>query len=112
MTHWMLSPERKCHGEPIETFVTTGDADDEPPYPSPRARALCNGCQFRPDCLQFALDNDIDYGVWGGMSAYQREQISRKQSRKSCPACGNKDSIVQENNHEVCLGCGVSWPLW
>lgn len=109
---WMSSPDRKCHKEPLETFITHGDEHDEPPYPSPRARELCSSCPFRPDCLQFALENDIDYGVWGGMSAFQREQISRKQSRKRCPGCSRTDSIIQEHNHEICMHCSISWPIW
>lgn len=112
MARWMSSPDRKCAKEPLETFITVGDEDDEPPYPSPRARELCNRCPFRPECLKFAIDNDVDYGVWGGMSRYQREQISRKLERKSCPNCGGKDGIIKENNHEVCLACGISWPMW
>lgn len=111
MARWMSSPDRKCHKEPLETFFTQGDDHDEPHYPSPRARELCNRCPFRPDCLQFALNNDVDYGVWGGMSAFQREQISRKQSRKRCPSCGRSDTIIQENNDEICMSCCISWPI-
>lgn len=110
--HWLTSKERACDGEPAETFITPGDDDDEPPYPSPRARGLCAICPVRVDCLQFAIDNQIEFGVWGGLSAFQREQITRKQRRKVCPGCGYKDGIVQENGHEVCLGCSVSWPIW
>lgn len=110
--HWLTSRERACDGEPSDTFITPGDADDEPPYPSPRARGLCSVCPVRVDCLQYALDQDIEFGVWGGLSAFQRSQIRRKQPRKTCPGCGYKDGIVEENGSEVCLGCGVSWPIW
>lgn len=110
-TSWMGMPGLPCRKEPDE-FVTPGDAHEEPPYPSPRARELCSRCSFLVDCLQFALDEDIDYGTWGGMTAYQRGLIKRKQPRKSCPGCGRKDGIITENNHEICLGCGMSWPLW
>lgn len=110
--HWLTSRERACVGEPFETFITPGDADDEPPYPSPRARGLCSVCPVRVDCLQYALEEDIEFGVWGGLSSFQRSQIQRKQPRKTCPGCGYKDGIVEENGCEVCLGCGVSWPIW
>lgn len=109
---WLTSRDRACRDEPSETFITPGDDSDEPPYPSPRARELCNSCLVRVDCLQYALDENIEFGTWGGMSAYQRSLLNRKLSRKACPGCGSKEGIVIENGHEICLACGVSWPIW
>jgi WhiB family redox-sensing transcriptional regulator len=37
-----------------------------------RARAICRGCPSRRECLAEAMDNDVRFGVWGGMSARQR----------------------------------------
>lgn len=108
----MSSPNLECRNEPIETFISEGDDHEEPPYPSPRARELCSRCDVRVDCLQFALDQDITYGVWGGLSSYQRSQMNRKQTRKRCLGCGAKDGIITENGHEICLACGTSWAIW
>lgn len=100
-----------CRGAPLEVFITPGDDDDEPPYPSPKAKSYCGECWVKANCLKWALDHDIDSGVWGGMSAYQRSQITRRvKERKHCPGCGSTD-IVAENKHEICLACGVSWDV-
>ncbi len=42
------------------------------------ARAVCAGCPVQQACLQVALANGEDYGVWGGTTpAERRELLSR-----------------------------------
>jgi len=36
------------------------------------AKAVCAGCLVRSDCRQYAIDQAIDHGVWGGDSAVVR----------------------------------------
>ena len=43
-----------------------------------RAKALCFGCPVRAECLADALDNQIEYGVWGGMTERQRRAVLKK----------------------------------
>jgi hypothetical protein len=108
---FMRNPDRSCVNAPLEVFVTSGDEADEPPFPSEDARYYCDRCPVRPECLMYALDNGVDFGVWGGMSAYQRGLLRRKKERKRCPSCSSTD-IVLENGSEICLACGVSWEVW
>ena len=42
-----------------------------------RAKAICGGCPVRPQCLAEALDNHIEWGVWGGMTERERRQLLR-----------------------------------
>lgn len=37
-------------------------------------KSMCSICVVSKQCLQFALDNDIRYGVWGGQDSKQRRQ--------------------------------------
>lgn len=39
-------------------------------------RIMCVTCAVREECLQFALNNCIPYGMFGGMSYVQRKQIN------------------------------------
>jgi len=41
------------------------------------ARRLCAGCLVRAECLDFALANQIEFGVWGGTSENQRRTLRR-----------------------------------
>jgi len=40
-----------------------------------QVRPICMRCPVRQQCLQFAIDNDERFGVWGGMSAIERNQL-------------------------------------
>ena len=36
---------------------------------------VCCGCPVRTECLSEALDNKIEFGVWGGMAERERRAI-------------------------------------
>lgn len=46
-----------------------------------RAKAVCARCRFQPACAEEALDNRVEYGVWGGMSWKDRQAALRRRSR-------------------------------
>src|SRR4051794_41919079 len=37
-----------------------------------RAKSVCLGCPVRTECLADALDNRVEFGVWGGMTERER----------------------------------------
>lgn len=46
------------------------------------AKAVCEGCPVREDCLEFALDTVQLFGVWGGKSEAERRRLRRGRGRR------------------------------
>ncbi|MGH3661796.1 MAG: WhiB family transcriptional regulator [Micromonosporaceae bacterium] len=42
------------------------------------AKRVCRGCPVRYECLADALDNRIEFGVWGGMTERERRALLRR----------------------------------
>ena len=66
--------------------MSEGNCKNEPPsrfFPSDgvgvdAARQLCATCPVKSPCLEYALRNKIDHGVWGGTSERERRRILRQ----------------------------------
>jgi WhiB family transcriptional regulator, redox-sensing transcriptional regulator len=42
------------------------------------AKAVCNACAVRAQCLDYALAANAQYGVFGGMSEEERREVRRR----------------------------------
>jgi WhiB family redox-sensing transcriptional regulator len=51
--------------------------------PANEAKKICASCDVAVQCLQFALDNDEQDGVWGGMSESDRAKLRRLRERNA-----------------------------
>jgi WhiB family transcriptional regulator, redox-sensing transcriptional regulator len=58
------------NADPDELFVQ-GAAQN-------RAKAMCMGCPVRTECLADALDNRVEFGVWGGMTERERRALLKR----------------------------------
>ena len=43
-----------------------------------RAKVVCQACPVRTECLADALDNRIEFGVWGGMTERERRAVLKR----------------------------------
>jgi WhiB family transcriptional regulator, redox-sensing transcriptional regulator len=60
-----------CRTTDPDTLFVQGAAQN-------RAKAVCLGCQVRTECLADALDNQVEFGVWGGMTERERRALLRR----------------------------------
>lgn len=41
------------------------------------AKRICKACPVRDECLEFALEHDERFGIWGGLSDRERRRLKR-----------------------------------
>ena len=82
-TVWMR--RGNCRDEPAAMFFPSDGAGVE------AARQLCATCPVKEPCLEYALRNRIDHGVWGGTSERERRRILRQ--RRLDAAAGRRSSV-------------------
>ncbi|QBR74645.1 WhiB family transcriptional regulator [Microbacterium sediminis] len=44
------------------------------------AKRICSSCEVRAECLEYALQNDERFGIWGGLSERERRKLKRRAS--------------------------------
>lgn len=42
------------------------------------AKKVCMKCDVREECLEYALENDEEFGVWGGLTRRERRRLKRQ----------------------------------
>lgn len=42
------------------------------------AKKVCISCEVRAECLEYALENDERFGIWGGLSERERRKLKRR----------------------------------
>jgi WhiB family redox-sensing transcriptional regulator len=60
-----------CKGAVPDALFTSGAGQR-------RAKSVCQGCIVRTECLADALDNRVEFGVWGGLTERERRALLRR----------------------------------
>jgi len=66
-----------CANQPPETFFPSDGVGVEV------AKRICAQCPVVEPCLEYALANRIDHGVWGGCSERQRRRILKARRKEA-----------------------------
>jgi WhiB family transcriptional regulator, redox-sensing transcriptional regulator len=71
---WML--EARClDADPEAFFPEKGGSTRE-------AKRICAACPVRDECLDYALEHDERFGIWGGLSERERRRAKRVSVRR------------------------------
>jgi WhiB family redox-sensing transcriptional regulator len=68
---WITRAACRDHPHPEWWYPRSGDT-------GARARAHCEVCPVRRECLERALADDYQSGIWGGMSEKERRKEKRR----------------------------------
>lgn len=60
--------------DPEAFFPTKGGSTKD-------AKKICASCDVRVRCLEYALANKEDLGVWGGLSEAERKKVKQKRAQ-------------------------------
>lgn len=71
-----------CTNVPPSTFFPSDGAGVEV------ARKICASCPVKTECLEHALANRIDHGVWGGCSERERRRILKRRRTERAALVG------------------------
>ena len=42
------------------------------------AKRICQGCEVKDECLEYALAHDERFGIWGGLSERERRKLKKR----------------------------------
>lgn len=60
-----------CKGSGPDELFVRGAAQN-------RAKQICGLCQVKTECLAEALDNNLEWGVWGGLTERERRALLKR----------------------------------
>lgn len=73
----MWQDDAACKGMNREIFYEGLNPDKRRQNrPNVIALATCQECPVRQECLNFALENEDEWGIWGGLIPEQRALLS------------------------------------
>jgi WhiB family transcriptional regulator, redox-sensing transcriptional regulator len=86
VTDVAVSVARPSDPDSTTAWMSGGNCRNYPPavfFPSDgvgvdRARKICTDCPVLDRCLEYALEQRIEHGVWGGCSERERRRILKR----------------------------------
>ncbi len=68
--HWQS--RAACGARAWLFFPPDGETEQERQRRESKAKAVCALCPVRVECLDYALEHYVRYGIWGGLNEHER----------------------------------------
>ena len=68
---WNWRVAARCRADDADELFVAGALQRD-------AKLFCRTCPVRTECLAHALDQRIEFGVWGGMTERERRALLRR----------------------------------
>jgi WhiB family transcriptional regulator, redox-sensing transcriptional regulator len=62
-------------------FGEEGESELEKQAREARAKSVCQRCPVSEPCLEFAMETNQKYGIWGGLTDKERASLKRRRAR-------------------------------
>lgn len=88
-----------------QALCTKSDGDRWFPDPggtATPAKTICNQCPVQTQCLDQALTNNENFGIWGGLTPTERHHLKR--SPKPPNQCRNGHTLTDDNTRITASG--------
>ena len=112
--------DARCRGVRRIFFPSTEDEERI-------AKRICDGCPVREQCLAYAVQNEINDGIWGGLTEQERRPPRKRRTASTtgptsrqpaqppppapaCPFCGSRWITPAGSTNLTCLDCNARWP--
>jgi len=63
-------------------FGPDGERAEEREIREAKAKAICALCPVRAQCLDYALENSVKHGIWGGLNQEERARERRRRAHR------------------------------
>ena len=62
-------------------FGEEGESELERQARESKAKAICRTCPVQEPCLEFAMETNQKYGIWGALTDKERASLKRRRAR-------------------------------
>ena len=79
LTNTPTFPEARCADGSFDPELFFPISHEEQLRSLPMIRKICGSCVHQTECIQYAIDNREQHGIWGGTTPAEREAVWKKQ---------------------------------
>ncbi|WP_152967036.1 WhiB family transcriptional regulator [Mycobacterium heckeshornense] len=84
--HWVH--RAACVGTPTDLFYPDKTTNHTT---ITHAKRICASCPVQPNCLHHALETPEPFGIWGGLTEWERHHLRPHQPRGRHTDCGTRN---------------------